>query len=260
MALIRVPKHRPEDLAAWARWEREDAAWARTEAFRARCREALDEIAVFAARGPCYAAVSWGKDSTVIAHLVWSLREERGVEVPLIWIRWDASPNPHCPAVRDAFLSRWPMPYREQPAVWDGIGDPEVVWREALARAGRRYRGRWIGGMRADESCGRARRMKRGLSLGKSCQPLGHWTASDVFAYLFAHDLPVHPAYAMTFGGSLDRGRIRVAALLRSETRRDPASWRVELEERGTGLGRAEWEAAYYGSSCGIAENRMVGP
>ena len=65
---------------------------------------------------------------------------------------------------------------------------------------------------------------------GLSCQPNGHWSARDVFAYLNAHDLPVHPAYAMTFGGALDRGRLRVGTIGGS---------------RGTEFGRAEWEAAH---------------
>lgn len=41
----------------------------------------------------------------------------------------------------------------------------------------------------------------------------------------------MHPAYACSFGGALDRERIRVSSL---------------GGQRGTGHGRREWEWAYY--------------
>lgn len=249
MALIRVRAHRPEDLAAWEVWTRGDAAWACTGEFAAKCKEAMAVLETYVSRHPdgCYAGTSWGKDSTVLAHLVWAMRERAGLVVPLVWIRWEATLNPFCGLVRDAFLEQWPMEYHEHSVMWNDREDPEAVWGEALCAVESRFGAHWIGGMRADESKQRARRMARGLALERSCQPLGNWMARDVWAYLWAHDLPIHPAYAMTFGGSLDRDRIRVAALLRRETRRQPAGWRPELEERGTGHGRADWEAAYYG-------------
>lgn len=236
MALIRVPQHRPEDLAAWERLEREDAAWATLPEFRARVRDALREILAFAAARPCYASTSWGKDSMVISHLVWTLREEEGLDIPLVWVRVDPVSNPHCPAVRDAFLARWPMSYREFRAecLFDEGGHrlPSVGPREVTPELIREMGRRWIGGLRGEESGLRARRMELGLSLWSSCQPLGHWTDRDVFAYLYAHDLPIHPAYAMSFGGSLDRGRLRVGTIGGSH---------------GTGFGRDEWERVYYG-------------
>ena len=73
-----------------------------------------------------------------------------------------------------------------------------------------------------------------GESTERTCAPLGGWTGADVFAYLHTHRLPVHPAYACSLGGVLDRDRIRVAAL---------------GGERGRGHGRAEWERRYYGDA-----------
>ena len=55
--------------------------------------------------------------------------------------------------------------------------------------------------------------------------------ALETFGYLAAHDLPVHPAYAMLGGGRWERDRIRVASL---------------GGRRGDGIGRAEWEREYY--------------
>ena len=51
------------------------------------------------------------------------------------------------------------------------------------------------------------------------------------FAYLAQHDLPVHPVYAMSMGGVIDRSKLRVASL---------------RGRSGTGMGRREWEDLYY--------------
>lgn len=63
-------------------------------------------------------------------------------------------------------------------------------------------------------------------------RPILHWPTWAVFAYLYDHDLPVHPSYAMTMGGRLDRERLRVDGL---------------GGYRGRDMGRAEWERTYYG-------------
>jgi phosphoadenosine phosphosulfate reductase len=246
VSLIRVPQHSPEDLAAWERWERADR-W-RGSKMGATVERALAELQAFAA-GPCYVGVSWGKDSVVVAHLAWTLGEERGIQIPLVHARavehdrpLAVRPNPHVKLVRDAFLERWPMEYRELPLVavhedgghggrWVSPDDPggRDVFDAALDDEGRH-----VSGVRGEESGRRRRRMRRyGVSTDGTCAPIGWWTAEDVYAYLAAYDLPVHPAYAMTFGGRLDRRRLRVSAL-----GGDP----------GRGHGREEWERHYYGS------------
>lgn len=56
-------------------------------------------------------------------------------------------------------------------------------------------------GMRADESDGRAKNFyKRGHIYTKKtgevvCQPLATWVDRDVYAYVFAHDIPLLPVY-----------------------------------------------------------------
>ncbi len=70
-----------------------------------------------------------------------------------------------------------------------------------------------------------------GISSLRTCAPIGWWTGGDVYAYLHQHGLPVHPAYACTMGGELDRDRVRVASLGGT---------------RGTEFGRRQWEWAYY--------------
>ena len=57
------------------------------------------------------------------------------------------------------------------------------------------------------------------------------WKGADVFAYLAAHELPIHPAYGMSLGGAIERERLRVSALGGS---------------RGAEFGRATIEWTYY--------------
>lgn len=149
-------------------------------------------------------------------HLAWVLREEHGIRLPLVWNCCE-NIHPWTVMVRDAFLDGWwgEEDYYEvhldrKPG--ETLGD----WFERGIHAAQEVMGtrRWIGGIRAEESSPRARRIQRGLTLGDSCFPLGKWSSGDVFAYLSIHDLPIHPVYACTRGGSLDRGRLRVAGLL----------------------------------------------
>ncbi len=122
---------------------------------------------------------------------------------------------------------------RASDGTWVAVEDQTIVpkalgWKRATDRHGHRY----VSGVRAEESGDRMRRMKRfGVASQNTCAPIGWWSGNKVFAYLWANDLPVHPAYAMTLGGRLDRRRIRVAAI---------------GGEHGTGHGRAEWEQHYY--------------
>lgn len=232
MPLIRVPQHTPEDLAAWERLEREDAAWAARPRLGELAAAALDLLADFR---PDYVSCSWGKDSLVLAHLAWTLGELGGHRAPLVWVRVRDRENPWCPAVRDAYLAAHSCEYHEIEA--DAEDAVTADGRRALTsgagfrEAARRFGPRRATGLRGDESGGRRRRMEQGLVLGDSCAPLGHWTARDVYAYLYRERLPVHPAYAMSHGGRLDRDRLRVASL---------------GGDRGRGMGRAEWERRYY--------------
>ena len=226
--LIASPRYTRADLEAWAHWERQDAAFPKPILER-RSAAARAEMVRFAARGPCYVGVSWGKDSVVVAHLA------LGLGLPLVWIRVEPIVNPDCAAVRDAFLASNPgVRYSEieewctrDTAGWHATGTLERGFARAPAR-------RYISGIRAEESSARERRVNGGLATEKTCAPIGRWTSIEVFAYLYAHQLPVHPAYACTFGGVLDRGRVRVSSL---------------GGERGGGRGRAQWEGRYYGDA-----------
>jgi len=222
--LIDSPRLSDADRAAW----QQQAVLDRRMADRLQGRlerladTARQVIADFAAAGPCYAGTSWGKDSTIVAHLV--ATSPVADRVPLIWFRtvaWrtDRVDNPDAPAVRDVFLTRFPhVRYAE-----DSGGPRELE---------QRHGGRYISGVRAAESSTRRMAMRaHGVATDRTCRPIGHWTDTDVWAYLTLHDLPIHPAYAMTYGGMLDRSRLRVHRF---------------GSQQGGYHGRLEWERCYY--------------
>lgn len=235
MGLIRVPEHRPEDLTAWESLVRQDVARALQRAYRRKPGEAGEVIRSFVKEHPhCYTGVSWGKDSVVLADLI----ALHAPQVPLVYIRVQPVENPHCALVRDAFLSHRPGLLYEEIIVecergedgdLIGTGRLEQGFKECEKRHGIAH----LSGVRGEESGTRSKRMHRwGTTSINTCAPLGWWRAEDIFAYLHERNLPVHPAYAMSHGGLLDRRRLRVASL---------------GGQRGTGHGRAEWEREYYG-------------
>ena len=243
MALIPSARHSPEDLRHWHRLEAIDRRLAGSTTLTRKTMQALDDIAAFFEAGPCYASTSWGKESTVLVHLVASL----GLDIPIVSMRWPQVDNPDSALVRDAMLDRFPhLDYREfsEPVAWDEkagdwLGPSGLDYfrpvREAMGD-------RRISGIRADESRARKMRLKRwGIATAHTCAPLSRWTGPDVFAYLARHDLPVHPAYACTWGGTLDRERVRVDVL---------------GGVTGTGRDRVEWERRYYSAEM-MAQDRI---
>lgn len=233
--LIELPEHDARDLEAWRRLERADPIMARSSRHLRRVERSKRALADFVAKDSSgYCGVSWGKDSVVVAHLVVELARSGGPVIPLVWVRVEPAANPHCHLVRDAFLSAHAHPYDE---IVTGL-DPSLAGhnarrtRNGFEEAARRYGDRHISGVRASESTAREKRCAaHGESTKRTCAPLAWWDSDDVYAYLYAHGLPVHPAYAMSLGGKLDRGRLRVSSI---------------GGERGTGMGRREWEARYY--------------
>jgi phosphoadenosine phosphosulfate reductase len=225
--LLASPRYAPADLRRWSELERQDAAVARSARMAALEHGALVALRDFALAGPCYASVSWGKDSVVLAHLAFRLRAD-GLRIPLVWFRrTDHVDNPDCAAVRDAFLSARACEYREVEAPSVGPGSNAAADFAAASPGERRATG-----IRAEEARGRAVGLAhRGLSTEQTCAPLGWWRSEHVFAYLFAHQLPVHPAYACLMDGQWPREEIRVATI---------------GGRRGVGRGRREWERRYY--------------
>lgn len=224
--LIASPRHSANDVAAWEVHRRTDEI----NAYRWRgwfAREEAKSIAMiraFVEAGPCYVGCSWGKDSTVVAHLVTLAR----VRPPIVWVRLDGVDNPDCPLVRDAFLAAHDVEYHELRAP---VGESRRLER-GIEMARDRFGRRYVNGIRATES--RVRRLsilRHGEDTGAACRPIAWWSSDRIYAYLHARELPVHPAYGCSMGGRLAREWLRVSSI---------------GGERGTGHGRAEWERRYY--------------
>lgn len=212
--LIASPRHTDRDLENWRVNETTDRLYASTARMERLEKRALDALAAFAARpGAFYVGVSWGKDSVTVAHLAW----RTGIRAPLAWFPAGRIENPDCHLVRDAFLARFPMEYREIEAAPTGPIDSPFGHDGAqpeFERASAALAGRYVSGVRAAESGMRTLRMRKwGESSPKTCAPIGWWPTEFVFAYLAKYDLPIHPMYACTGGGLYDRQYLRVGTV-----------------------------------------------
>lgn len=220
-------RHTPADLAHWRALEAADAL--RWHQHERRLRAAMERSVAFArafvSEGPCYLGCSWGKDSVLLA----ALAIDAGLAVPVVWVCVGRE-NPDCALVRDAALARWPgLDYHEIHAEAGRDGETSA---RGFEEAARRFGDRYLSGVRAQESYARTMRLRgHGVSTARTCAPLSHWTADDVFAASYGLGLPLHPVYAMTAGGRFPREHIRTSSL---------------GGLRGTQRGRREWEIAYY--------------
>lgn len=223
--LIPSERHRPEDLELWRELEEADLIHGERFLRSGKLKQSLQAIRDFVAASPCYAGVSWGKDSTVLFDLL----QRAGVCIPIIWLTYGKATNPECRLVRDAVLAISPnVDYREI-----DVGESEEMrddFSPAVASTGA---SRYLSGIRADESGIRKISMRRlGLETANVCRPLGWWRLPDVFGYLAVRGLPVHPNYAMLGGGRWPREHLRTASI---------------GGERGRENGRTDWEREYYG-------------
>jgi phosphoadenosine phosphosulfate reductase len=226
--LIPSHRHTAEDLRLWREHERADRQHA--SRLDAKIERAIDTVRHFASE-PCYAGISWGKDSVVLAHLI----AISGMQIPTVWFRVEPIKNPGCEAVRDAFLQVWTLNYCEieRWCTWDNGWHASGTLESAAAEAEQAFGVRRILGIRGDESnVRRLTCLRNGEASENSCRPLAWWTAQDVMGYLTRFDLPIHPVYAMLGGGRYDRKWLRVASL---------------GGRRGDGIGRQQWEREYYG-------------
>lgn len=232
--LIASSRHTEEDLSAWRLFADGAMAHSQTKRFRERVRRASEALTSFVGSGRCYAGVSWGKDSTALAHLV----ATTAPDVPLVWVRVEPDFNPDCLLVRNAFRATHSrFTYDEIVVARSGEYRAHGTLDAGMRVAARRYGARYLSGVRGEESGVRLRRMQTwSESSPNACAPIGWWNSLDVFAYLVSRYLPIHPAYACTMGWLLRHGDIRVSPLGGARGSRP-----------GDGWGRAEWEERYYG-------------
>lgn len=228
--LIITHRHTREDLRLWREYENADLVHAAT--LDCKISKAINSIREFALE-PCYCAVSWGKDSVVVAHL--TARAAFCVPLGHLLIRATVAVNPDCSAVRDMYLAITQQQYVEAEGRVTKQHDFDML-AKAVGTS------RHINGVRADESSDRRlSRIMHGIRTDRVCRPIIDWTSADVMAYLARFSLPVHPAYGMLGGGRYERKHLRVATL---------------GGERGGGCGRREWEQEYYGDVLAAAQMR----
>ena len=232
MGLLSSPRLLPGDREAWNLAQSQDLAWAATAAFERQVDDAAMRLLRWSRQRQGYVGVSWGKDSMVVAHLATLYAPS----VPLVWVRVEPVRNPDCLAVRDAFLRMHPARYDEIeiqcPTDADGTPHARGTLEAGFGVAAKRYGDQHISGIRRSEAGRREMYFRvHGGETDRTLAPIIRWSGDDVFAYLAAFDLPVHPVYAMSLGGVIPRERLRVSSL---------------RGRMGTEMGRREWEDTYY--------------
>jgi 3'-phosphoadenosine 5'-phosphosulfate sulfotransferase (PAPS reductase)/FAD synthetase len=140
-----------------------------------------------------YVALSWGKQSIVMAHMVYTIAPY----VPCVHLTGeDAELIGNYKDVSAEFLSRWPVPYTEWPR-GDKLSD-------AIAEfdAANDYTGVFVG-LSAFESKGRKftilksdnRNILRRADGRLRCCPLANWGIRELAAYISQFDIPLLAPY-----------------------------------------------------------------
>lgn len=224
--LVDSPRLTDEDRAAWEILEGEDRRRARSPRLARLAAQAQEAIREYLRGGPAFVSVSWGKDSVTVAHLT----RQVAPTTPVVHGAFGDNENPDSATVAAEYLARWPMPAD----VVDCDGRQALdSWARPIER---RHGPRRIMGIRAEESGARQLSAAvHGIATPRVCRPILRWHLDDVFAYLALHDLPIHPAYAMSRGGRIDRESLRVDIL---------------GGEEGRERGRGAWERHYYGTDA----------
>ena len=251
--LIDSPRITTRDRKVWEQRHRYDlplSRGARIERLEAQALRAVEE---WRGGGDGIVSVSWGKDSVVAAHIALKVDPD----LRLVWVRSDPFETPEAEVVRDYFLAAHPgaryeervavlrNPKRGEPGFAKHRLDPDAKHQDVL---GEHIPERWVSGLRGQESRMRALSIAwSGMATRNTCRPLAFWRGPDIFAYCAREGLPLHPAYAMSFGGVLDRQWIRTHPLCSIvEMKTDVAQWEDRYYGdviRGALAQRAEWRA-----------------
>lgn len=233
--LLPSNRFKKNDLEVWNEYE--DVDFIHSESMTYKKRIAITEKAItrFINSGkPHFCGISWGKDSVVLADMFLKINPETNI----IFVHQVDNMNPHSLDVMKSFLDfhnpknffEYSYSYKDSDLTWFKNGKPNK-WYRILEEINKKF-GCHVTGIRPDESGKRAKRFKIfGMETINSFAPFQFMTHQEIFSYLAIHDLPIHPNYAMTLNGTLDRKRIRVAAIGNKE---------------GDGMGRTQWEKEYY--------------
>ena len=230
--LLNNNRQLPEDLDFWKEIEYKYRLYYQINQHKLKRKEkkSIELIKLFYDRHKdCYASISWGKDSTLLAYLIYL----SGCDIPLIQVVCSTT-NPDNELVRDSFLNQFPLRYLEIEG--DDSADENSYKQSEITKffspLTKRFGEHKLLGIRADESDVRKIQLLKyhGIS-NNSCHPIIEWKIDDVFAYILRFNLPLHPVYAMTKGGLLDYKTLRVDTI---------------GDIRGATTGRKEWEKLYY--------------
>ncbi len=161
--------------------------------FKAKEEKARSDIvAMINATNNPYCSCSWGKQSIVLSHLVWSV--DPTIKI-VHFTGDDAELIGDFDNVRDTFLKEYEAPYEE---VRRGVHFRDAV-KSFNAQSG--HDGVFVG-LAEEESRGRRITCRNANSqnildcLGmKRSTPLARWTVNDLAAYIAIHNLPLLSTY-----------------------------------------------------------------
>jgi len=160
----------------------------------AKYSKAIRDIRLMLAQSPeSYVTLSWGKQSIILAHMVFSVRPS----VPCVhWSNPNAELFADFAATRDKFIERWSLNYIEFP---DGDTDLKGNGKRYMQQNG--MTGVFMG-LAAEESKGRQYTLKGGHETLRQykdrtwrCCPLAAWETHDLAAYIASYDLPLLSPY-----------------------------------------------------------------
>lgn len=162
--------------------------------YKAKHAKALRDIRQMFQKSPqSYVTLSWGKQSIIVAHMVFSIAPK----TPCVhWSNPNAELFADFAATRDKFLAKWPLNYTEFPE-----GDTDLKGNGQRYMREHDLTGVFMG-LAADESKGRKYSLKGGFETIRQykngtwrCCPLAGWRIPDLAAYITSYDLPLLAPY-----------------------------------------------------------------
>jgi len=223
--LIKCNKHTKEDLELWESYNEADIIYYNMHDMKEKEKRAVDLIKKI---NPDYVSISWGKDSTVLAHLCY-----KSGHFNYVWFR-NQYENPYCYMVKDIYIKKYNINNFEifKKVSLENIKNDFINFHSLKCHkiAEKKFGKKYMTGIRIEESgIRKVTILKNGIYSNNRSSPIAFWKNEDIFAYLAFYKLPVHPNYAMLGGGRYNRKNIRVGPLTMASQ-----------------FGQKQWEKEYY--------------
>lgn len=181
-----------------------------SEKFKNRENEAIEILSnFFSMCNYPYLALSWGKQSICLAHLIWQIRPS----TPMVFTRsWESYLIHNFQEVIALFTEKYPVVWIDN--YCDNVSWNNLSWKETRDIGSGDIQNMWrrvpewdgvIMGLSKEES--RARRITTSIDNtgvygvfrytdGKyRCTPLQNWSNDDIAAYVLKHDIPLLNEY-----------------------------------------------------------------